>query len=345
MDNTHTLPAEAGISVIGTHNGLFHADDILGAEALKLLLREIGGLLEQQGDSFCNRKLRQMHARKGGIRVVRTRDQKVLDLADVVIDVGARFDTETEFGPIWLDHHQGGLEPRPEGTPYAAFGLVWRLFMGEALLLNDGGRFVRAMEKVERDLVIWVDAADNGCAIGGAKTGQHYAGPGISAILAGFNPGWKDKAGPKDLDRAFERAGLVAIQVLENFLRKALDDEEARQKVQEALEATAPSRIMYLSGYVPFSEHLPELDVEGRILYVVFPEVSGEKWMVQAAPEAPRSFKTRKPFPASWAGLRDKELAAVTGVPDAVFCHKGLFIAGAETLEGAIRLAELALES
>jgi uncharacterized UPF0160 family protein len=39
------------------------------------------------------------------------------------------------------------------------------------------------------------------------------------------------------------------------------------------------------------------------------------------------------------------ELAAVCGVPDAVFCHNGRFIAGAGSLQGALRMAELALAS
>jgi len=55
------------------------------------------------------------------------------------------------------------------------------------------------------------------------------------------------------------------------------------------------------------------------------------------------SFDSRMDLPASWSGLRDAELAAVTGVADSVFCHLNLFIAGARSFEGAVRLAELAL--
>jgi uncharacterized UPF0160 family protein len=48
-------------------------------------------------------------------------------------------------------------------------------------------------------------------------------------------------------------------------------------------------------------------------------------------------------LPKAWAGLRNQELAAVTGVQDSVFCHSNLFIGGARSMEGALRLAELAL--
>jgi uncharacterized UPF0160 family protein len=53
----------------------------------------------------------------------------------------------------------------------------------------------------------------------------------------------------------------------------------------------------------------------------------------------------RKDLPLAWAGLRGVDLAAVCGVADAVFCHNGRFIAGAGSLEGALRMAELALAS
>jgi uncharacterized UPF0160 family protein len=57
----------------------------------------------------------------------------------------------------------------------------------------------------------------------------------------------------------------------------------------------------------------------------------------------PSSFDSRLDLPQAWAGLRDAELAAVTGVPDSVFCHMNLFIAGAKSFDGAVQLAKIAL--
>ncbi|MFU0784699.1 MAG: hypothetical protein ACFWT2_16660 [Thermoanaerobacterium thermosaccharolyticum] len=51
-----------------------------------------------------------------------------------------------------------------------------------------------------------------------------------------------------------------------------------------------------------------------------------------------------KKLPKAWMGKRDKELQDITGVNDAVFCHTGRFIAAAESLEGIIKLAKLAIE-
>ena len=61
-------------------------------------------------------------------------------------------------------------------------------------------------------------------------------------------------------------------------------------------------------------------------------------------PATTDTFDARADLPASWAGLRDADLAAVTGVPDAKFCHNGRFIAAAKSYEGIRQLARLALQ-
>jgi len=43
--------------------------------------------------------------------------------------------------------------------------------------------------------------------------------------------------------------------------------------------------------------------------------------------------------------LQDEELQKVSGVSDAVFCHRALFMVVAKSRAGAIQLAELALEN
>jgi uncharacterized UPF0160 family protein len=79
------------------------------------------------------------------------------------------------------------------------------------------------------------------------------------------------------------------------------------------------------------------------VLFVVYPDSTDAQHQVHVVTVEPQSFTARQDLPRAWAGLRDAELAAVTGVADAVFCHNGRFIAGAGSLQGALRLAELAL--
>jgi uncharacterized UPF0160 family protein len=60
-------------------------------------------------------------------------------------------------------------------------------------------------------------------------------------------------------------------------------------------------------------------------------------------PVSAESFDARADLPEAWAGLRDADLAAVTGVPDAGFCHNGRFIAAAKSFEGILEMARQAL--
>ena len=89
-------------------------------------------------------------------------------------------------------------------------------------------------------------------------------------------------------------------------------------------------------------DHLFELEAArggaATALYVLFADVKGD-WRVAAVPESPDSFASRKALPTPWRGLRDAELAAVCGVPDAVFCHASGFIGGAATEAGATAMA------
>ena len=63
-----------------------------------------------------------------------------------------------------------------------------------------------------------------------------------------------------------------------------------------------------------------------------------------AVPERAGSFNNRKSLPSAWAGLDGEELDAVVGMQDCVFCHRGRFVAGHTTKDGAIEMARLALQ-
>jgi uncharacterized UPF0160 family protein len=76
-------------------------------------------------------------------------------------------------------------------------------------------------------------------------------------------------------------------------------------------------------------------------LFVIYPKSDG--WGMQAVPRALGEFANRKDLPEAWAGRSDAELAAVTGVPDAMFAHTKRFYASARSREGILALAQQAL--
>ena len=67
-------------------------------------------------------------------------------------------------------------------------------------------------------------------------------------------------------------------------------------------------------------------------------------WRVSAVPKEVGTFENKKDLPDAWAGKSGVELAKITGVEDAIFCHRGKFIAAAKSFEGAKKLVELALQ-
>ena len=105
---------------------------------------------------------------------------------------------------------------------------------------------------------------------------------------------------------------------------------------------SADPRLLELDRKLPWEE--PVFAHALPVLYAVYPVPNGS-WMVDAMPPEPGSFAQRLPFPEAWAGLRDADLAAACGVPDAVFVHARRFVAAARSREGAMAMARRAIET
>jgi uncharacterized UPF0160 family protein len=99
--------------------------------------------------------------------------------------------------------------------------------------------------------------------------------------------------------------------------------------------------VIVLEKYTPWKRTVHALSEDA--LYMIYPSSSGQ-WRIQTVPVEPGSFEDRKPLPIQWAGLSDKALQEVTGIDDAMFCHNGLFIAGAESFESTMKMASIALQ-
>jgi uncharacterized UPF0160 family protein len=115
----------------------------------------------------------------------------------------------------------------------------------------------------------------------------------------------------------------------------------AADTVRQAPRLQGGKVLLLTEGGMPWTRVV--VDEMPDVLLVIYPETGREQYQIRTVPAANGSFDSRMDLPSAWAGLRDEALAAVTGVPDAVFCHMNLFIAGARSLEGATRLAALAL--
>ncbi|MFT5813969.1 MAG: uncharacterized UPF0160 family protein [Psychroserpens sp.] len=259
-----------------------------------------------------------------GFKLVRTRDLAVIAQADIVIDVGGEYNPDTGR----FDHHQrGGAGARENGIPYSSFGLIWQKYGVE---ICQGSQEVA--NSVDAGLVSAIDAIDCGHVEGVSK------GISLSQTISMFNPTWQEES---HFDACFDEAVEFASRVLTRFIASASGGINAKSIVAKAIENAADPRVIVLEKYTPWKTTVHTLSKEA--LYVIYPSGSGP-FRIQTVPVELGSFEDKKSLPKSWAGLADKALQDVTGIDDAMFCHNGLFIAGAQSFESTMKMAAIALQ-
>ncbi|MGB2740106.1 MAG: MYG1 family protein [Cognaticolwellia sp.] len=257
--------------------------------------------------------------------LVRTRDLELIAKADLVIDVGGEYDAEAGR----FDHHQrGGAGARENGIPYSSFGLIWQKYGVEICQGNE-----EVAKSVDAGLVSTIDAIDCGHVEGVAQ------GISLSQTISMFNPTWQEDS---HFDTCFDEAVDFAARVLTRFIASADGGISAKSIVAQAIEKAEDPRVIVLEKYTPWKRTVHALSEQA--LYMVYPSDSGQ-WRIQTVPVEPGSFEDRKSLPAPWAGLSNQALQEVTGIEDAMFCHNGLFIAGAESFESTMKMAAIALQA
>lgn len=248
------------MTTLATHNGSFHADDVMACAIIRLLSERV-------------------HSET--VKIVRTRDPEVIANADIVVDVGGVYDPEA----LRYDHHQpGGAGTRPNGIQYASAGLVWHE-CATALCSSQ-----KACAWVDEHLISPIDALDNGQGI------RQENVLSFSAALSWFNPGWQEANSPYAFDEAFEDAVRFAEDVLLRAVAYANGKAEADQLALSAYLNAEDRSVIVLQQFHPWQD---VLTVSQEPLYVVFPDsVSG--WRVQCVPTEAGSFESRKPLPEEW---------------------------------------------
>ncbi|MDQ6983161.1 MAG: MYG1 family protein, partial [Ghiorsea sp.] len=159
-----------------------------------------------------------------------------------------------------------------------------------------------------------------------------------SQTIGMFNPTWEEDV---NIDACFDEAVDFASRVLIRFIAAASGGLSAKAVVAQAIENADDPRVIVLEKYTPWKKTVVNLSDEA--LFVVYPSQTGE-WRIQTVPAALGTFENRKELPKSWAGLNDEALQDVTGLDDAMFCHNGLFIAGAKSYESTMKMAAMAVE-
>lgn len=262
------------------------------------------------------------------VEIKRSRNPKDFDLADIVFDVG-----DGEF-----DHHSDQKEYRENGVPYAACGLIWRTYGHEVIKKRGPGlssdQIEEVFESIDGGLIESIDAIDNGYNI--EKADIHM--PTVDQLVKGFNPNWNSDF---NAEEQFNKAIDFCTPILLNALDGSISAIEAEKMVKVSYEQREVDNILILDRFCPWKRHLRNYDEDGSILYVIFKDlVNG--YRVQAVSE-PDSREPINPFPEAWAGKDADVINALLDIDDAIFVHPGRFIAGAGSLNSAVKMAEMAL--
>lgn len=328
------------IKRMGTHNGIFHADDVVAYSVLDHLFPDA--------------------------LLTRTRDLSILGDCDLVFDVGGQYNPRIHR----YDHHQKeGAGTRMNGVPFASAGLIWNdfglAFIENVLatecpeyhskLINDAKNSMNTwmqsihvlseiQQAVDASFIQSIDATDCGMLYHHSTlkgTNQEVPSMTLSYAVRLFNPNTGIEKDAEESDSIFWNF-IQATRLTQKILKRAVVNEAglifSRDKIKQSDNGNL---ILVLDTYYDWTKTV--VSEMPHVSFVVFRTNTGQ-WNCQGVPVSLSDrFSLRVKLPEVWGGLESTELAKVSGVEDSVFCHRGLFICGAKSKEGAIALAEKAL--
>ncbi|XP_063978967.1 MYG1 exonuclease [Diachasmimorpha longicaudata] len=319
---------------IGTHNGMFHCDEALACFMLK-----------------------QLPTYKDA-SIIRSREQKVLDDCDIVVDVGGEYNPNKHR----YDHHMREFQETGQSV-MKKDDCDWDIKLSSAGLIycHFGHQIIREMlpEIIDDDdihsifkhvydsLIKEVDALDNGVPMFEGEP-KYRIKTNLGARVSRLNPTWNSIGVEPDVQ--FCKAMDICGEEFKHHLNYAASvwlpaRAIVKQAVENRFQVDPSGEIIEFSVCVPWMDIFFELEkntvIDPPVKYAIFQDKS---WRVRAVPVAVGSFVGRLFLPEPWRGLRDDELSKLSGIDDCLFVHSVGFIGGNKTREGALSMARKALQ-
>lgn len=249
-------------------------------------------------------------------KIVRSRDLRLLEECEYVCDVGGVYDSHAKR----FDHHQSNYTGE-----LSSAGMVL-LYLKQKGIIDEA-----TYDFFNRSLVHGVDAHDNG------RVTPEFGMCTFSQIVSNFVPPIYDS--PTEVQ---SKAFFDALEFVEGHLRRLLERFRYMQSCREKVAASMrkKEKFLYFEEAMPWMESFFEMDGETHpALFVIMP--SSGHWKLRGIPPTlEERMKVRVPLPQEWAGLLDDDLKRISGIPGAIFCHKGRFISVWETKEDAFKALE-----
>lgn len=253
-------------------------------------------------------------------KIVRSRDLRVLEGCEYVCDVGGVYDPAIKR----FDHHQSEYK-----GDLSSAGMVW-LYLRDRGIIDEP-----TYDFFNRSLIWGVDAHDNG------RMTPEMGTCTFSNVVSNFVPSIYDAPNEEQTKAFFE-----AVTFAEGHVRRLLERFRYIQSSREKVAASMKKKEKFLlfDEAMPWMECFFEMGGETHpALFVIMP--SGGHWKLRGIPPTlEERMKVRLPLPQEWAGLLDDDLKRVSGIPGAIFCHKGRFISVWESKEDAFKALSLVLK-
>ncbi|MBA42402.1 MAG: hypothetical protein CMF62_00145 [Magnetococcales bacterium] len=293
-------------TTITTHNGQFHADEVFAYTLLNNI--------------FPDNKL------------IRTRDEKIINKSDIVIDVGMKYDPENNR----FDHHQKNCNEKfsdmeilmsSAGMVFKTYGKLFLEKKFQDTINND------FYIEVYKNIVLEIDAIDNGIK---QEKSKYYINTGISRMVSRFNSFevFDDKKQLEQFFKAVEYTQTVLDIVLHELYQKHLLFKEEYTKMKQIIDKTTNEYIIVdfncENWYKCIKKYESENPDKNKINWIIYKD--SENWRIRTV-----SFESKK--------LKDEEYlrSVVTNPDEIIFVHKALFIASSKTIETVIEIAENSL--
>jgi uncharacterized UPF0160 family protein len=253
-------------------------------------------------------------------KIIRTRDRALLDRLEYVCDVGGVYDPRQKR----FDHHQSEYT-----GPLSSAGMVLEYLRYTKHLPQHEAEFLN------NSLVRGIDAHDNG------KDPQIPGYCLFSHVISNFNPVHYE-ASAEELYNAFMSAVSFVLVQLRQSLDRFRYNQSSRGEVQRVMNLNKD--LLIFDTQIPWIDTFFELGGERHpATFVIMPVTGG--WKLRGIPPTNDDrMRVRIPLPAAWAGLMDEELERVSGIPGAIFCHKGRFISMWKTKEAALAAVQQVLK-
>jgi len=208
-------------------------------------------------------------------------------------------------------------------------------------------------ENLYENFFVTLDAIDNGIDQypKDVKPKYRFYHTHLAARVSRLNPNfWDDEM--INSDERFKEAMKIAqeeylAQVISTFMSLYASRPIVNEAIEKRLEHHSSGKVIVLSKSCFWKEALftyeKENDMEGHFIFVIYKDSSSGSYRCQAVPKVAGTFENRGGLKEEWRGKTEEEVAQLSGLPDAVFCHHSGFIGGAKSLESTLKMADMSL--